>query len=462
MQRAALLRSLKPRLNPGRWGLLVAFLGLLGLLRILFGDPPAPQEWPHFLRGLLLIVSLVVLAPMPWQWTGDGRPLAPLWRGALQALLWNLLWLGLLMALFAVLRARPPYFHALPKDPEVTALIRHLHHRSGLPGFLIPLVGLLPISLLVGWFIAALQGAEAERAEAVAAKEALEGTAREAQAQALKAQLDPHVLYNALSGITELVHENPAQAEEALACLGDLYRRLTVLGARDRIALGEERGLLEHYLAVEQLRLGSRLRIHWEWPEPLDRRTMPPLLLQPLVENAVKHGLAPLKAGGELRIAAAEEGAGLRFTVSNNGEPLPESWTEGMGLSNLAARLGLMGHGSGLALGRRSARRGRPLPGYPHARPQRAGGDAKPRSGASHRLRHRPSRTRGGGLRRSRRGLPPQALHRPAAGALPRPPAGPPRGTSRDEAQAHPLPREGGRRPRLPGALQDHPLRSGG
>ena len=107
---------------------------------------------------------------------------------------------------------------------------------------------------------------------------------------------------------------------------------------------------MEHYLEVEKIRLGDRLRVAWDWPAALDGREVPPLLVQPLVENAIKHGLAPHKAGGALRIAVAEAGPGLRFSVANDGAPLDPAWSQGTGLSNLAQRLALLGGGSRLEL----------------------------------------------------------------------------------------------------------------
>ncbi|HJW34575.1 MAG TPA: histidine kinase [Holophagaceae bacterium] len=350
MQHIELLRSLKPRLQPNRWGFLAVFLLLLAFVRIVLGDAPSPQEWPHFLRGFLLILGMVVLAPMPWQWTGDARRMAPLWRGFLQSLLWNALWLGLLLHLYGTSHRFSVITLPPPRDPALMAFLRHLHQQSGLPTFALPLVGLAPVSMLLGWIIATLQAAEADRAEAVTARHALEATARQAQEQALKAQLDPHVLYNALSGISELIHEDPHRAEEAVVSLGELYRKLTVFGARESVPLDEERALVTDYLAVEQVRLGPRLKVAWDWPAALGRREVPPLLLQPLVENALKHGLALRKQGGTVSIAVAEEGRGLRFTVANDGEPLDPDWRAGTGLSNLAARLRLLGEGSRVAL----------------------------------------------------------------------------------------------------------------
>jgi hypothetical protein len=323
----------------------------MALARTLVGDAPLWMEASHLSKAFLLAVAYVALAPMPWQWTGDARRLAPAARGLLQALPWNALWIALALALLPAGRRMVIHLStsaAPPAAQHVVEAFRRFH----LPLALLPLVLHLPVTLGVGWLVAAFQAAEGDRKEALDARRAMESAAREAQEQALKAQLDPHVLYNALGGITELIHESPARAEEALLSLADLYRRLTALGRRATAPLGEERALVAHYLEVEKLRLGNRLTVAWDWPEALDRREVPPLLVQPLVENAIKHGLAPRKAGGVLKVSAAEAGSGLRFTVANDGEPLDPAWNQGTGLSNLAQRLALLGDGSRLDLRR--------------------------------------------------------------------------------------------------------------
>jgi signal transduction histidine kinase len=322
MRRSALLQATKVRLRPIRWLAFGAFLILLNLIHILLGWRPAPREFLHLAHVFLLVVTMVALTPIPWQWTGDDRRKAPFYRGLSQAVALNAIWL-LLWPLRMI----------------------HGHPLLAANGFLV-------VTLLAGWIIAELQAAEGDRAEALAARSVMEATARRAQEQALKAQLDPHVLYNALSGISELIREEPAQAEAAVVSLAELYRRLTDLSRRNAVSLLEERSLLLDYLAVEQMRLGNRLRVRWVWSEELDSREVPPLLLQPLVENAIKHGLSLRKGGGDLRISASAEGLGLRFSVANNGLPLDPSWQQGTGLSNLSARLALLGGGSHLVLSR--------------------------------------------------------------------------------------------------------------
>jgi len=328
-----LLHAMTKRLQPKRWGFLGVFLFLVAWIRILSGDRFSLGGIPHFIHAMLLLLCMVVLAPLPWQWTGDKQRKASLGRGTGQALLFNTLWLGLLVMVFGPgQRIQVSSGHILLSPTQSMML------------------GLQPVALVVGWIIAELQAAEGDRAEAMAARQSLEVTARQAQEQALKAQLDPHVLFNALGGISELIRVDPNRAEEAVVSLGELYRKLTLHGRHTTVPLADERALVEDYLAVEHLRLGERLRIEWRWPDTLSTFHIPPLLLQPLVENAIKHGLAPSKQGGTLRISAAPEGNGLALTVANDGVPLASTWQAGTGLTNLTSRLTLLGAGSRIDL----------------------------------------------------------------------------------------------------------------
>ena len=214
----------------------------------------------------------------------------------------------------------------------------------------------LPATALLVAFLAALAAGrtmaarEADRRRAQAA----DALAAQARTQALQAQLHPHALFNALSGLTELVHEDPEAAEAALVTLSDFLRRLLRQGANASAPLGEERALLGLQLRIAELRLGSRLQIQWEWPEWADAQEAPPLLLQPLVENAIRHGIAARTMGGRLRIGAARQKGALLLEVSNTGEYIAPA-QEGTGLGNLRERLALLDPPGTLEIGQRGA-----------------------------------------------------------------------------------------------------------
>jgi len=139
------------------------------------------------------------------------------------------------------------------------------------------------------------------------------------------------------------VREDPAAAEAALVNLSELLRALLEHGSRLRAPLGDERRLVERHLALERIRLGHRLRETWNWPEALDALEIPPLMIQPLVENALKHGVSKAVGGGALAVTVTREGERLFVRVANTGPAPTEPETQGIGLRNLRERLDLLG-----------------------------------------------------------------------------------------------------------------------
>jgi hypothetical protein len=170
-----------------------------------------------------------------------------------------------------------------------------------------------------------------------------------AELQALRAQLNPHFLFNTLHSLTQLAREDPAATQEALVTFGALMRYVLDAGrdAAGEVALEDEIRFVRGYLELERLRLGERLRVVEEFdPEALEL-AVPPLLLQPLVENAVRHAIAPLRAGGTLRISARVNGTVLAIDVEDDGAGADRSAcrrSTGLGLRaverQLAARFG--------------------------------------------------------------------------------------------------------------------------
>ncbi|MDT8410073.1 MAG: histidine kinase [Wenzhouxiangellaceae bacterium] len=168
----------------------------------------------------------------------------------------------------------------------------------------------------------------------------------EARLDALQARIRPHFLFNALNTIASLIHRRPQDAEQAVLDLSDLLR--TGLRGKSAHTLEEELELVRGYLRIEALRLGDRLKIDWQLDDelPLDQ-TLPALLIQPLVENAIVHGIAQCDEGGTLSIHAARHGRKFSVTVEN---PLPGISASGtrktdtgnqMALENIRQRLEL-------------------------------------------------------------------------------------------------------------------------
>ncbi|NVJ25267.1 histidine kinase [Myxococcus sp. AM011] len=182
----------------------------------------------------------------------------------------------------------------------------------------------------------------------------LQAQLAEARLQALASQLRPHFLFNALNAVASLVHVDPDAAERMLARLGDLLRHSLESHGRQEVTLREEQAALAPYLDIEQIRFGDRLHVAWRLaPEVLEAR-VPYLALQPLVENAIRHGLAPRAEPGRIEISAEREGDVLRLLVRDDGMGPPVGGPArggGVGLSNLRARLAtLYGGRAGLEL----------------------------------------------------------------------------------------------------------------
>jgi len=145
---------------------------------------------------------------------------------------------------------------------------------------------------------------------------ALEPAIAEARIQALQARIRPHFLYNSINAVLSLIRSEPRRAERALEDLADLFR---VLMAENRTLapLASEIELVRQYLALESLRLGERLRVAWQLDTMPADALVPPLVLQPLVENAVYHGIEPSPAGGEIGIVVAQAAGRLEMTLTN-------------------------------------------------------------------------------------------------------------------------------------------------
>jgi two-component system sensor histidine kinase AlgZ len=163
--------------------------------------------------------------------------------------------------------------------------------------------------------------------------------AREAQLRALKAQVNPHFLFNSLNSISALTASDAARAREMCIRLADFLRTSLRLGERAAIPFREEMELTHMYLGVEQVRFGRRLRLHEDMEPACDECEVPALLIQPLVENAVKHGIALLDEGGEILLLARRVREGLRFTIENPFDPAAPANRSGIGLANVRQRL---------------------------------------------------------------------------------------------------------------------------
>ncbi|MFS2136326.1 sensor histidine kinase [Duganella sp. Dugasp56] len=177
-------------------------------------------------------------------------------------------------------------------------------------------------------------------------KELMASTARllaEARLRALQAQIEPHFLYNTLANVVSLIGPKPAQAQHMLERFIDYLRASLASSRSEEATLGTETRLVAAYLDVLAVRMGERLRYRIELPDELRQFAIAPMLLQPVVENAISHGLEPKVEGGEIVVSARVEGAWLCLQISDTGVGLQETASAkpggGVGLSNLRERL---------------------------------------------------------------------------------------------------------------------------
>jgi len=163
-----------------------------------------------------------------------------------------------------------------------------------------------------------------------------------AELDALEKQLQPHFLFNTLHAIGVLVREDPDKAGRMVAQLGELLRSTLDAGTAQEISLGAELRVLDLYLDIQRTRFSDRLTVDIDIPDALRSAAVPSLVLQPLVENAIRHAVEPRPGPAHVRIAAARTGKMLELTVSDDGPGLSPNGKDGIGLSNTRARLAAM------------------------------------------------------------------------------------------------------------------------
>jgi two-component system LytT family sensor kinase len=219
----------------------------------------------------------------------------------------------------------------------------------------------LATSLIVYSLIAvAYQAASYHRAarERESVAESLRADLAEARLAIVEGQLHPHFLFNALNSIAALVRVDPRQAETMVEQLSDLLRATLRTNPMREVPLDEALKLAEQYLAIEQVRFGSRLRATLDATVAARRASVPQLILQPLVENAVRHGIASLERGGSVHVSATVQGERLVLNIDDDGVGLgqsPQRSGSGLGLSSVKSVLShLYGSAQSFDIGARS------------------------------------------------------------------------------------------------------------
>jgi hypothetical protein len=198
-------------------------------------------------------------------------------------------------------------------------------------GFLVYL-----LSVTAHYVVLAME--DSSKAEAKALETSI--FAREAELKALKAQVNPHFLFNSLNSISALTSVDPAKAREMCILLAEFLRMTLGLGEKTSVPLSEELSLLHRYLAIEKVRFGERLQMQEQIQEESKSIQLPPLLLQPLVENAVTHGIANLPDGGMVRLSGQSHNGRVSLAIENTFDPESTPTRKGgLGLKNVRDRL---------------------------------------------------------------------------------------------------------------------------
>jgi signal transduction histidine kinase len=207
---------------------------------------------------------------------------------------------------------------------------------------------LLIYAVIAGVSIARDYAAQVQQRERQAHEMALQTTELErrlveARLQSLRAQIHPHFLFNALNTISACTEASPQAARRLMGQLGNLLRASLTHASRPLVTLGEELTFLDDYLAIESARFEERMTVRVHVEDDLLDTPVPSFLLQPIVENAIRHGIAPRLAGGGVEVSATRTGSTLTLRVRDNGVGLPAGWQlprdGGVGLKNVAARL---------------------------------------------------------------------------------------------------------------------------
>lgn len=193
----------------------------------------------------------------------------------------------------------------------------------------------IPVNLAAYWLIVGVTWA----IDANIRSSKLEASLAARRLDLLRTQIQPHFLFNTLHGIAELIHEDVDAADRTITRLSELLRATIETGGKQEISLREELALLDRYIEIQRMRLGDRLRFSTDVePRSLDR-SVPMFLLQPLVENALRHAVAGRREGGRVEIRARENDRELSLEISDDGPGFGDAPANGVGLANVRDRL---------------------------------------------------------------------------------------------------------------------------
>lgn len=316
-------RKYAPRVNKHQWiGVAVVLIPALATLGNL--------SWTNSVAIGVPLALFSIFIPIAAGYVCRFTPFdkSALWRTALTHIMAAQVLSGLWMLIaspFARAMSFIPQFHGLDKQFAPNLWIVYV------TGSLVYLV-----SIAFHYVVMAQEAARAVEVRAVETSM----LARDAELRALRAQINPHFLFNSLNSISALTSIDPARAREMCLLLADFLRLTLGMGEKNVIPFSEELDLLEKFMAIEKVRFGERLRMEENVQEEAMRCQIPPLLLQPLLENAVSHGIASMADGGSIRLQAQVQDGRLGIMVENDrDDEAPPRRKSGVGLKNVRSRL---------------------------------------------------------------------------------------------------------------------------
>lgn len=317
-------------LTKSRIGLTLLIAATTTLLGILFAIPMMSNGWRQPLTqwwawGLLTPVIVAVDRKLPFSGKEFGRRA---WAHLAASLLFTAIYLHVFMALRAIVH-----------DVAWTQLEPSKMFSWGMLGW-------YTWSLLIYWMIVGALQAYRYYERYLSSElrlERMEKSYSQARLNALRMQLDPHFLFNALNTISSHVERDPRLTRRMIEHLGDLLRMSLESKDRQEVPLAEELAFLEHYLEIQRIRFGDQLLIEIDVAPEVRYASVPSLFLQPLVENAIRHGISRRISGGMVLVAAKAVDSRLEICVEDDGVGLPHAWTiengSGLGLSVTRERL---------------------------------------------------------------------------------------------------------------------------
>jgi two-component system sensor histidine kinase AlgZ len=320
-----------PLLTPiNRFGLyLLAWVPLVGILIYLMAVP-GRLGW---LDAAVLMVPLCLVYQFFCLSAWYSCKAAPIQKSTAQRLWLTHVLAAAVLSLFWVLLARL-LAYGLSQLPDFQGLDRRFSSQLSVlfgAGFLLYL-----LAVASHYVILAIE--DSNQAEIRVQETSI--LARDAELKALKAQVNPHFLFNSLNSISALTSIDPAKAREMCILLAEFLRMTLGLGEKASVPLSEELSMLHRYLAIEKVRFGARLRMEEDLQQDSQSAQLPPLLLQPLVENAVTHGIANLPDGGLVRISGQSQNGRVSLAIENTFDPDSTPMRKsGLGLKNVRDRL---------------------------------------------------------------------------------------------------------------------------